>query len=251
VKLRIADVRLQMGLAGSTPSNAHSAASNLQCNLNRQSEICTSMSDLLPLFPLPTVVLFPGVFLALHIFEPRYREMVADALATDRLIGMVLLRQGWEADYEGRPAVFGVGCSGLITHHEQLPDGRYNIVLRGLDRFRIVGEDHSRAYRQARTEPFPERPLAGAERAVLRHHRARIESLIAPSEQGPGIDPRVAAAMPDDDLVNALAQYLDLEAIERQALLEQPSLTARAQALIELLEMKTLLSANAGRRVSH
>src|ERR1700675_4355766 len=107
------------------------------------------MSELLPLFPLPNVVLFPNVFLPLHIFEPRYRQMVADALAGDRMIGMALLRPGWEREYGGRPAVYGVGCSGVITHVEQLADGRYNIVLRGLERFRIVGEDHERDYRRA------------------------------------------------------------------------------------------------------
>ncbi len=79
------------------------------------------MSDLLPLFPLPNVVLFPNVFLPLHIFEPRYREMVADALASDRLIGMVLLKPGWEHEYEGRPPVYPIGCSGVITHVDQLP----------------------------------------------------------------------------------------------------------------------------------
>src|SRR3954464_9067572 len=110
------------------------------------------MSDLLPLFPLPNVVLFPNVFLPLHIFEPRYREMVADALAGDRMLGMVLLRPGWEHTYEGRPAVYPIGCSGVITHFEKLPDGRYNIVLRGLDRFRIIDEDHSFAYRRGIVE---------------------------------------------------------------------------------------------------
>jgi Lon protease-like protein len=202
------------------------------------------MSDFLPLFPLPTVVLFPGVFLPLHIFEPRYREMVADALATDRLIGMTLLRDGWQSEYEGRPPIFSVGCSGLITHCEKLPDGRYNIVLRGLDRFRIVSEDQSRSYRRARTQPVPERELSREERARLHAQRHRIEALIAPSEQGGGIDPRAAAALTDEDLVNALAQYLDLEPIEKQALLEEPVLPERARALIELLEMKTLLARN-------
>ena len=89
-------------------------------------------------------MLFPNVFLPLHIFEPRYREMVADALASDRMIGMVLLRPGWERDYEGRPPVYPIGCSGVITHVERLADGRYNIVLRGVERFRIVEEDHDR-----------------------------------------------------------------------------------------------------------
>jgi len=203
-------------------------------------------SDLLPLFPLPTVVLFPGVFLPLHIFEPRYREMVADALATDRLIGMTLLRDGWQSEYEGRPPIFSVGCSGLITHCEKLPDGRYNVVLRGLDRFRVLSEDQSRAYRRARTEPVPERELSSEERARLREQRHRIEALIAPSEKGGGIDPRSAAALTDEDLVNALAQYLDLEPLEKQALLEQHSLRTRAESLVELLEMKLLIARTPG-----
>ncbi len=202
------------------------------------------MSDLLPLFPLPNVVLFPGVFLPLHIFEPRYREMVEDALATDRLIGMVLLRDGWESDYDGRPPVYAIGCSALITHCEKLPDGRYNIVLRGLDRFRIVEEDHTCSYRRARTAAVHDRELTADDRADLRHQRGRIEMLIAPSEQSGGIDPRAAAAMSDEDVVNALAQYLELEAVEKQALLEQPDVPDRARALVELLEMKILLAKN-------
>ncbi len=199
------------------------------------------MSDLLPIFPLPDVVLFPGVFLPLHIFEPRYRQMVEDALATDRLIGMVLLRDGWQGDYDGHPPVYAIGCSALITHSEKLPDGRYNIVLRGLDRFRVVEEDHTRAYRVARTAAVADRELTAADRTDLAQQRGRIEALIA-SEQSVGIDPRAAAAMNDEDLVNALAQYLELEAIEKQALLEQPDVPARARALVELLEMKILMA---------
>jgi Lon protease-like protein len=95
----------------------------------------------LPLFPLPTAVLFPNVFLPLHIFETRYRQMVADALNGDRMIGMVLLKPGFEPEYEGQPPVYDVGCSGLITHVERLPDGRFNIVLRGLEKFRLLAED--------------------------------------------------------------------------------------------------------------
>src|SRR5260370_16425715 len=94
------------------------------------------MSDLLPIFPLPNVVLFPNVFLPLHIFEPRYREMVADVVASDRMIGMVLLRPGWDRDYEGRPPIYPIGCSGVMTHVERLGDGRYNLVPPGPDPFR-------------------------------------------------------------------------------------------------------------------
>src|SRR5881275_1305729 len=139
------------------------------------------MSDLLPLFPLPNVVLFPNVFLPLHIFEPRYREMVADALASDRLIGMVLLKPGWERDYEGRPPVYPIGCSGVITHAEELPDGRYNIVLRGVERFRILDEDDGLSYRRARVEQLPDPACRPEDKASIQTQRAKLDALLAPA----------------------------------------------------------------------
>jgi len=204
------------------------------------------MSDLLPLFPLPNVVLFPNVFLPLHIFEPRYREMVADALATDRLIGMVLLRPGWETNYEGRPPVYPIGCSGVITHAERLHDGRYNIVLRGVERFRILEEDASRRYRLGVVEALGERGVSADDRTALRQIRAKLETLLAPSVEKSKSEARMPAAMSDEDLVNALAQYLDLEPLEKQALLEQPCLRSRAASLVELLEMKTMAARTPG-----
>ena len=204
------------------------------------------MSELLPLFPLPNVVLFPNVFLPLHVFEARYREMVGDALRGDHVIGMVLLRPGWEHGYEGRPAVFPVGCVGVITHVEHLDDGRYNIVLRGVERFRILSEDHSRLYRSAAIEVLAEEPLDANDRAQLAHYRARLEGLLAPAVEKAGADPRTTARMSDEDLVNALAQYLDLEPLERQALLERNCLRSRAESLVELLEMKMLVARSHG-----
>jgi Lon protease-like protein len=203
------------------------------------------MSDLLPLFPLPNVVLFPGVFLPLHIFEPRYRHMVADALDGDRMIGMVLLRPGWQADYEGRPPIFPIGCSGLITHVERLNDGRYNIVLRGVDRFRVVREDHTLSYRRALVEPLAERCPA-ADRDAVRRDREKLEALLAAWVETKGTDTSAASAMSDEDLVNALAQYLELEPLEKQALLEQDSLRGRAESLVELLEMKIIVARTPG-----
>jgi Lon protease-like protein len=201
------------------------------------------MSDLLPIFPLPNVVLFPSVFLPLHVFEPRYREMVADALAGDRMIGMVLLRPGWEHDYEGRPPIYPVGTSGLITHVERLPDGRYNIVLRGLERFRVLGEDDARSYRRARIEPLPEAPCRGEDLAFVRRLRVRLEAIVAASVgEARTSEPRIPASMGDEDLVHALAQYLDLEPLEKQALLEHDTLRKRAESLVELLEMKVIMA---------
>jgi Lon protease-like protein len=208
------------------------------------------MSDLLPLFPLPTVVLFPNVFLPLHIFEPRYREMVGDALKNDRMIGMVLLRQGWQREYEGRPAVYPVGCSGVITHADKLEDGRYNIVLRGMERFRIVEEDDRLSYRRAVVEQLPDEACCAEDKTAIRTQRAKLDALLAPAIERSLADisgeARIPAAMPDEDLVNALAQYLDLEPLEKQALLEHRSLRSRAESLVELLEMKILMAKTPG-----
>jgi Lon protease-like protein len=191
----------------------------------------------IPIFPLPNVVLFPNVFLPLHIFEPRYRAMVADALSGDRIIGMVLLQAGYEAEYEGRPPVYAVGCAGVVTHAERLGDGRFNIVLRGIEKFRITGEDTSKAYRLAHIQPLPEQPTV-EQVETLRKQRNRLEALLAVAVERAGAEPKFPPAIPDEDLVNALAQYLELDPIERQALLERDGCLARCRALIELLEMK-------------
>jgi uncharacterized protein len=197
------------------------------------------LPPLLPIFPLPNVVLFPNVFLPLHIFEPRYRAMVSDALAGDRMIGMVLLQPGFEPEYERRPAVYPIGCAGLITHSEPLPDGRFNIVLRGIEKFRITGEELGKPYRLAQVEGLPE-SVAGDEKSAIAKHRLRLEAVLAAALERAGSEPRFPPAVSDEDLVNALAQYLALEPLERQALLERDGVLNRAKGLIELLEMKTM-----------
>jgi Lon protease-like protein len=193
----------------------------------------------IPIFPLPNAVLFPNVFMPLHIFEPRYRAMVSDALAGDRIIGMVLLKAGFERDYEGRPAIFPIGCAGVVTHSEPLPDGRFNIVLKGIEKFRVTGEDASKPYRLATIDSLPEL-VPDAERSELRHLRLRLETLLAAAAEREGGDPKFPRAVADEDLVNALAQYMGLEPLERQALLERDGVLARCHGLIELLEMKTI-----------
>ena len=190
----------------------------------------------IPLFPLPNVVLFPNVFLPLHIFEPRYREMVADALKGDRIIGMALLRAGYESNYEGRPPVYDIGCAGVITHSQRLADGRYDIVLRGLHRFRITSEDNSRSYRIGEVQALPD-VIAPDEITPLRHQRQRLETVLAAAVERVRAEPRFPPSVPDEDLVNALAQYLDLDVMERQALLECDGVLARCRALIDLLEI--------------
>lgn len=189
----------------------------------------------IPLFPIQDVVLFPNISRVFQIYEPRYRTMVADALNGDRIIGMVLLRPGYEADYEGRPPVFPIGCAGIITDADLLPDGRYVVMLRGLVKFRVDREDQSRAYRLARVEAIPEAPT-DEERTALRQQRQRLTTLVAASIR-PGPEPP-PSPLSDEDLVNALSQWLDFTPIDRQQLLEQQGPLARSGALINLLEAK-------------
>ena len=177
------------------------------------------LTTVIPVFPLPDVVLFPGVFLPLHIFEMRYRDMIRDSLAADRLVGISLLKKGWEHDPAGRPAIYGVGCVGLISHVEALSDGRYNLVLRGVEKYRVVDEEPPlRAYRRASVEYLSEQATP-AERESVSRQKHRLERLLSNAADSP--ERPFPANLSDEEVINALAQYLDLEPIERQALLEQ------------------------------
>jgi hypothetical protein len=196
------------------------------------------LSTLIPIFPLPNVVLFPGVFLPLHVFEMRYREMVKDTLAEDRLIGMTLLKPGWDQNADGQPAIYPVGCVGLISHIEELDDGRYNLVLRGVEKFRVRKEsDLARAYRSAAVD-YLEEQMSATDRDAVRRQRHHLERLLSVVSDAP--DQPFPSNLSDDEVINALSQYLDLEPIERQALLEQDGVAHRCTALIELLEMKAM-----------
>jgi Lon protease-like protein len=200
----------------------------------------------IPIFPLPSVVLFPNVFLPLHIFEPRYRQMVAEALSGDRLIGMTLLRAAASAD-EAQPAVYPVGCAGVITHVERLADGRFNIILRGVEKFRILGEDPAapgQLYRKALVDSVDE-AVPDGERETLALERRRLETRLAPLFERARAESFLPQTMPDADLINALAQYLEFDPVERQALLEQPGPLARCRAMMELLDVKALLETTA------
>ena len=168
--------------------------------------------------------------------------MMADALAGDRIIGMVMLRPGHDADYEGNPPIYPVGCSGLITHSEQLEDGRYNLVLRGIEKFSIQSEEPAapgRLYRSAVISPMHEAVTDG-QRMTLRLERVKLQKLLAEHYSGL-VEAKLPEAMPDEDLINALAQYLDFEPMEKLALLEREGALARCRSIIELIEMKMMM----------
>lgn len=191
---------------------------------------------LLPLFPLPNVVLFPQMPLPLHVFEPRYRKMLGDALDSHKTIGMALLQPGWESDYQGRPAIYPIGCAGLIEQSEPVQQGRYNILLRGLLRFRVVEEHDGEPYRLASIEPLADEP---GDAAALEELRRKVMAAIGRATDGPA-SLVLQSELPDDLFVNALCQSLSLAPIEKQSLLACDGVSARCVRLLEILDFLML-----------
>ena len=192
------------------------------------------LPETIPIFPLEDVMLFPEMSVPLHIFEPRYKAMIADALKGDRIIGMVLLRPGYEKDYERSPSVFQIGCAGMINEVEQLPNGEYNIVLGALTKYRITREEASKPYRIAHVTPIAD-VVSDADRPALHARRLRLEELIRQSGGRTGI----AAAPPnisDERLVNGMSQLSHIDELDRERLLEAANPLARADVLIAILE---------------
>lgn len=198
----------------------------------------TAFSGRLPLFPLPNVVHFPNVVLPLHVFEPRYRALVGDVLEGDRLIGMVLLRPGFEADYEGCPPIHEVACLGKIVEDQRLPDGRYNIMLLGAARARIVREVSRSPYRVAEVEIVEEIPIEdereeSVKRLQLRDAACRFFS------RSPGVQEKVKGLfdlrLPLGATADLLAAAAPIEIEEKQILLESPDASARVSRLTALL----------------
>jgi uncharacterized protein len=194
----------------------------------------TKLPETIPIFPLQDVMLFPEMSVPLHIFEPRYKAMIADALKGDRIIGMVLLRPGYEKDYERSPSVFQVGVAGVINEVEELPGGEYNIVLGALTKYRITREEASRPYRIAHVTPIADE-TPEADRSALHARRQRLEALIGASGGRSGLR-GVPDNISDEALVNGISQLAHIDELDRERLLEQPTPLARAEALIAILE---------------
>jgi Lon protease-like protein len=196
------------------------------------------LPDTLPLFPLPGVALFPELPLPLHIFEPRYRTMVKDALAGSRVIGIVQARPG----QEGMPSpIFSIGCAGRIEGVAELDDGRSNIVLRGISRFHIDEElPQTGPYRTARVTALMEKVL---DEEALTESLARVLHEIGQIDEGMSLLARTDEA-PKALVVNMLAQLLPLGDLERQSLIEAPTVDDRARLLAEILDFARLSRAS-------
>jgi uncharacterized protein len=187
------------------------------------------------IFPLTGAILFPGMQLPLHIFEPRYRALVGDSLARDRMIGMVQPK-GQGNNARGNSPLFGVGCLGRIGDVEAMEDGRYNVILEGLQRFAILRElDVTTEFRQVEAELWEEDEAADAlsiaERASL-----EIESRRFADAQGYAVDWRAVGQLDDYSLVNAIAQIAPFDSAAKQALLEARGLSLRADLIVQLMQ---------------
>ena len=188
----------------------------------------------LSIFPLPGAILFPGLALPLHIFEPRYCAMASDALARDRRIAMIQPQRGGE----GAP-LFAIGCVGRIGEVEALEDGRYNLVLEGETRFRMTRElDVATPFRQIEGEPIADEEmavLASIERAAFEQ-----EARAFADAQGYSVDWDSVTRLDDQTLINGVSQIAPFDFAAKQALLEAPDLSARCELLIQLMQFFAL-----------
>ena len=189
-----------------------------------------------PVFPLPNVVLFPHAVVPLHVFELRYRTMVRDALAGERLIALALLEPGWESEYHGSPAFHDLGCLARFEEAEWLPDGCYDLKLLGLSRVRLGTPVREFPYRAVRVELLPEAPYTEDDPVVMSERRVLLDlyrRLVGwPERQAEGAGP--GDDLPFVSLVNGVCMAAPLEAEERLGLLALDSVVERGHRACEL-----------------
>jgi Lon protease-like protein len=190
----------------------------------------------LPVFPLPNVVFFPKTYLPLHIFESRYRRMVADVATGGQCIAMALLKEGWEPDYYGNPAIYPALCIGRIVSVQPLPDGRSNILLQGLERCEISEEHFDKSYREATIHPTPLRSDGELTKDVRRALIDVLGRYLQAREDSAAWQGFFREDVGDEVLVNTLSTYLDCTPLEKQFLLEADGLRQRARRLNDLVQ---------------
>lgn len=191
-----------------------------------------------PLFPLPNVVLFPRAVLPLHIFEERYKAMFADALGCRRQIAMALLAPGWERNYHGKAAIDRVVCIGDILSHERLPDGRYNFLIQGRTRARIVRELDHQPYRIAALTALVERKVMEIDLAAERRRlvAAFAEDRLASTGMGRRFRDLLGGPVPTSDIADLVA-FNFLEDISlKQSLLAECDVRARVHRIVDAFE---------------
>ncbi|NOK01705.1 MULTISPECIES: LON peptidase substrate-binding domain-containing protein [Myxococcus] len=186
----------------------------------------------LKVFPLPSAVLFPHTVIPLHIFEPRYRALVRDALAGDRVLALSQLEPGWEGNYGGRPPMLPMMCAGVIVWDEQVEEGRYNILLQGVSRVRMTSElTTEKAYREVLAEVLPDMPYEGPEEEQLRQAVFELAGRVPPSF-AENLLP-VAARAQGGMLADVVASAVIPEPERRQELLAELDVRKRLEGVLE------------------
>jgi uncharacterized protein len=208
--------------------------------MNDDSMALADFSGTARIFPLPNLVLFPSVVQPLHIFEPRYRQLMDDALADDRLMALALLKPGWEEEYHNRPPIFPVVCLGRIFKEERLPDGRYNLLLQGLSRARIVEElntDHP--YRSGRLELLSEgpEPPGGSGHQLRERLRTQMQRWLAARESAlDQLDTLLSSGLSLGTLCDIFSFALPFDSELKQSLLEEMDPGRRVKQLLSQLD---------------
>jgi uncharacterized protein len=211
----------------------------------------------IPVFPLPTTVFYPGTPLPLHIFEPRYREMTADALEGKRQIGMVLLKPDYEEEYFNKPQIYSVGCVGSIEQEIKHPDGKYNFTLVGIRRFRIISEKEGKTYRQAEIELLEEineqetiegQPNECREK-LIENFREFLDFIPEGNPQKNEPDWNLGTKL--SEFIDRVAYQLDLSLEQKQNFLEEQDILKRAEFLHAFLKMKIDLIRLSKKRSTH
>ncbi|HYL59098.1 MAG TPA: LON peptidase substrate-binding domain-containing protein [Candidatus Acidoferrales bacterium] len=196
-----------------------------------------ALPTIIPIFPLPNLVLFPGLSVPLHIFEPRYREMIADIADAHGIIGMMLLKGEEHRESQAYPDVFEVGCAGRIDGLIKLPDGRYNLALVGVGEFRVVREIRERSYRQAEVRwcPVPRESLDCDSETMEALREMLFGYLGAPAQEAwrTIVEQR---GLRGAELINFLCFHLDVSPLEKQTMLE--AMTDRVDCLLDVLAFK-------------
>lgn len=192
------------------------------------------------LFPLPNLVLFPHVMQPLHIFEPRYRELLEEAMAGDQLVTMAMLAPGWEKDYEGRPPLFPVACLSRVVVHHRVAEGAYNVLVVGLKRVRLLRElPPHRSFREARVEvcedyyPPEEASLTPALHRKLRD--AFLEILPRLPEAQEQLDQLLGSDVSLGTLTDIISYMLDIDLVQKETLLAEADVHRRTELLLQHL----------------
>ena len=188
--------------------------------------------DIIAVFPLPNVIFFPQTELPFHIFEPRYCEMISDTIQNQQLIGIFLLQPGWQDDYYGNPPIHSIGCAGEMVHVENAPEGRFNILLRGVMRVRALETVQEHPYRKVRVHVLPEIVSQGetkfqdVKRELIRDYKIFCRYMETDDLQ---------ADWEFAKIVNTIASTLSLDIDAKRGLLEENDLYNRALAVQDLL----------------